>query len=180
MTERKLAEVALGLQKEAGAMGVAKAVGKKMTDIAVDKVLPAATLAGLAAVGHQVMQNKNALTTQNQFNHALAYAVDNNTILSGANRDTVQNIAQSVYNLAPNAASDPNVLSSVLANAVHGDGLDPRTARDLMDLEEKHHKVRQLSGINVMDVAKFGIGGPSWREGYVPDNALPAPGNTGK
>lgn len=184
MTDRtKLAEVAMGLkasreglepsaekieslQKEAAAGAVAKGAkeGAKAFGImdAAKKVwgttLGVAPVVGLAALGNEVLKNRQALDTQNKFNHALSYAVNSNTILSGANKSQVKDLAQSVYNIAPNAASDPNVLTSVLANAVHygevGSGLDPRTARDLMELEEKHHKIKQLSSSSIVDVAR--------------------------
>jgi hypothetical protein len=69
---------------------------------------------------------------------ALQKAVTTNKILRDANRDKVKGYAETVFKFAPHVAGDANVLSSVLANAIHGEGLDPMTVRSLNDLETRY------------------------------------------
>jgi hypothetical protein len=47
----------------------------------------------------------------------------------------IQRYADTIYKFAPMVATDPNLLQSVLTNAVHGDGVDITTIKSLTDLE---------------------------------------------
>ena len=109
--------------------GLASAIGKGLgaTGVAL----------GLAGVGAAV----NAMSSSGlhtKFLSALESAVQKNVVLRQADRQKVQQYAETVFKFAPNVATDPNLLSSILANAIHGDGIDPMTIRTLSDLEGRY------------------------------------------
>jgi hypothetical protein len=124
--------------------------------------------AGMGYVGNKVISHRDSAQTQQRFNASLNLALAKNPILANANKEDVKHLAQTVYNLAPHAAGDPNVLSSVLANAIHGAGLDPKTARDLMELEEKHYNIQRMTAPPYTDMARIAL--TDWQR-YDPDMA---------
>jgi len=71
----------------------------------------------------------------NRFKTALLQAISNSHILQTAERSKVEHYADTIYKFAPMVATDPNLLQSVLTNAVHGDGIDIMTIKSLTDLE---------------------------------------------
>lgn len=72
-----------------------------------------------------------------RFKKALLQALQNSHILQSAPRSKVEMYADTIYKFAPMVATDPNLLQSVLTNAVHGDGVDIMTVKSLTDLENK-------------------------------------------
>jgi hypothetical protein len=66
-----------------------------------------------------------------------------------ADRGRVKGYADTVFRFAPNVASDVNLLTSILANAVHGESIDPMTIKTLTELEN-----RFTSNIDVMGSVK--------------------------
>lgn len=109
-----------------GAGGLASAVGKGLgaTGVAL----------GIAGIGAAV----NALSSSSlhtKFLSALEDAVQKSVVLRQADPEKVKQYAETVFKFAPNVATDSNLLSSILANAIHGDGIDPMTIRTLSDLE---------------------------------------------
>lgn len=88
-----------------------------------------------AHAGNQFLRDK--------FQQALNAAVSNNPLLMDADRSKVNSYAETVFKFAPHVAADPNLLSSILANAVHGEGLDPMTIRTLADLEGRVQESRK-------------------------------------
>jgi hypothetical protein len=83
---------------------------------------------------------KNVVTNNlhTEFMEALRQAVASNPILRQANKQKVVNYAQTIFKFAPHVATDANLLSSILANAVHGEGVDPQTIKTLTDLESRY------------------------------------------
>jgi hypothetical protein len=73
----------------------------------------------------------------NQFMVALEKAIQSNPILKNAKREKVLQYAETIFKFSPHVATDTNVLSSILANAIHGEGLDPMTIKSIVDLEGK-------------------------------------------
>jgi hypothetical protein len=71
----------------------------------------------------------------NRFLQSLHQAINSSHILQSAPRAKVENYANTIYQFAPMVATDPNLLQSVLTNAVHGDGVDIMTIKSLTDLE---------------------------------------------
>lgn len=91
---------------------------------------------GIAATGYAVNQIKNN-NLHTQFLQSLEQAIASNRILKEANREKVKQYADTIFRFAPNVASDVNLLNSILANAVHGEGIDPMTIKTLTELENR-------------------------------------------
>lgn len=114
-----------------------------------ERIIPAALAIGglsVATAATTTMSNRiNQALDQRRnakaFNQSIQEVIQNNELLRGYSPEDVQRMAQSIYRLAPQAAGDPNVLSNVLAHSMQGNGLDHRTARDLLDLEAAFQKV---------------------------------------
>lgn len=73
-----------------------------------------------------------------RFLKSLQHAVASSHFLREQNRAKVENYANTIYKFAPLVAEDPNLLQSVLTNAVQGDGIDLMTIKSLTDLEGRH------------------------------------------
>lgn len=86
----------------------------------------------------RVVNGVKGLVRYEDFLQAVEKAIASNKILKGADRNKVLAYAETIYKFAPHVALDPNMLSSVLANAVHGEGIDPMTIRTLSELEAKY------------------------------------------
>ncbi len=109
--------------------GVAGAVGKGI----------GGTMIGLGLAGFgKALSNVNLGGLHNQFMTSLEHAVAVNPVLKQADRAKVVNYGETIFKFAPHVATDANLLSSILANAVHGDGIDPMTIRTLSDLEARY------------------------------------------
>jgi hypothetical protein len=93
--------------------------------------------AGLYGIASLVKEVKNH-NKYNNFLKALNEAVQMNRVLKAADKDKVVKFAHTIYKFAPSVSTDPNMLSSILANAVHGDGIDPMTIRTLTELESRY------------------------------------------
>lgn len=78
----------------------------------------------------------NALTSK--FEASLQYVKNNNKIVKNANPSKVASYANTLFTFAPHVASDPNILNSLLANAVLGEGIDPMTIKSITDLEGRY------------------------------------------
>lgn len=100
-----------------------------------------ASLYGIAALVKEVKNHSK----YNNFLKALNEAVQMNRVLKAADKDKVVKFAHTIYKFAPSVSTDPNLLSSILANAIHGDGLDPMTVRTLTQLEESYGKTTDFS-----------------------------------
>lgn len=73
-----------------------------------------------------------------KFETALQHVKTKNYILKSADPKKIDSFAETIFNFAPHVASDVNILSSLLANAVHGESLDPKTVQSIVDLESKY------------------------------------------
>jgi hypothetical protein len=111
------------------ARGVSGALGKGIGGLAV--------ALGATSVGTLYGHAKN-MNLHSKFLQALEHAVSNNSILKEAKREKVLQYAESIFKFAPNVSTDPNILTSILANAVLGDGMDIMTMKTLTDLEDKY------------------------------------------
>lgn len=92
---------------------------------------------GVTSIASAVKGIKND-QLHNEFVNALKTAISTNPILRQAKKEKVVNYAETIFKFAPNVATDPNLLSSVLANAVHGEGVDPLTLKSLSELESRY------------------------------------------
>lgn len=103
---------------------------------------------GLNSSGGYLSNN----TLKSKFDFALTQVKNNNKIVKNANPVKVQSYANTLFTFAPNVASDPNLLSSLLANAILGEGVDPITIKSITDLEgryKENHASSPLLGIRV-------------------------------
>lgn len=87
-----------------------------------------------------LLSGASKLGNYSRFLQALEKAIAMNKVLKGAPRTKVMDYAETIYNFAPAVATDPNMLASILANAIHGDGIDPMTIRTLTELDSKYRE----------------------------------------
>lgn len=117
----------------------------------------AAALAGGAIVGLRSIVNQaknNALRPS--FEQSLRTAmsgVDPASEILRNNKQKVRSFAETIFNFAPHAACDPNILKGILAHVIQGDSIDPQTIRSLMEIEEKQ---KNLQAFKIQDVTLKG------------------------
>ena len=73
-----------------------------------------------------------------RFESSLATVMANNKIVKAYPPDKVKSYAETIFRFAPRVAADPNLLASLLANSVQGEGIDPMTIKTLTELEAKY------------------------------------------
>lgn len=86
--------------------------------------------AGSGAIANGVLKSK--------FETALQNVINSNRIIKNADPTKVKSYAATLFSFAPHVASDVNLLNSLLANAVLGEGVDPMTIKTLTELEGKY------------------------------------------
>jgi hypothetical protein len=101
-------------------------------------------VSGLATAAKSIANSK----MHNQFVEALRRAISMNPILRQAKQEKVMNYAETIFKFAPHVATDANLLSSILANAVHGEGIDPQTIRTLTELESRYAQTSSASSFS--------------------------------
>lgn len=141
MIEKEAQEVEQ-LQKEAA--------GPQQQDITADYLKGMATEAGKSSAGFVSNMAVNALiggyrTVVDQFRYqrflkALHQAIANSHVLREHDNKKVLKYADTIYRFAPMVAVDPNLLQSVLTNAVLGDGIDLMTIKSLTDLQGRYRE----------------------------------------
>lgn len=135
--EVKAAAFIDGFTKEAAASGLAGEllsgivgnVGKSLGTLAIG--------ASVALAGKGILDSQRA-QLHAKFKVALDQAIAMNRVLQGAPRERVENYGETIFKFAPHIACDANLMSSILANAVHGDGIDPNTIKMLSEMENRH------------------------------------------
>lgn len=75
-----------------------------------------------------------------RFLKALHQAIANSHVLREHDSKKVMKYADTIYRFAPLVAVDPNLLQSVLTNAVLGDGIDLMTIKSLTDLQGRYRE----------------------------------------
>lgn len=116
-------------QDAAGAM--TKSIGGGLGNLAINGIV-----AGVAGV---VGSARNAVLYR-QFTDALKLVMESNRLIRNADRNKVISYANTIYRFAPHVAADSNLLSQILSNAIHGEGVDPSTIETITRLEERHSK----------------------------------------
>jgi hypothetical protein len=119
------------------AKGIAGGLGKGIGALAMG--------IGAAGISHAVSSLSSA-SLHSKFLQALQSAIASNRILKDADKAKVEQYAETIFKFAPNVATDSNLLSSILANAIHGEGIDPMTIKTLGDLEGRYNDNRSSSG----------------------------------
>ena len=84
------------------------------------------------------MITNNAL--KSKFESALTQVINSNKIVKGANQSKVHSYANTLFSFAPHVASDPNILGTILANVIQGEGVDPMTIKSITDLEGRYRE----------------------------------------
>lgn len=77
-----------------------------------------------------------------KFTEALKQVIEGNRIVRNADRTKVMSYAETIFKFAPHVAADANVLTQLLSNAIHGEGVDPNTIETITRLEERHGGAR--------------------------------------
>lgn len=91
-------------------------------------------LKGISSTGGAISNN----ILKSKFESSLTFVSQNNKIVKNANPVKVKSYANTLFSFAPHVASDPNILNSLLANAVLGEGVDPMTIKAITDLEGRY------------------------------------------
>ncbi len=89
---------------------------------------------------------------KSKFNTAFEQVSSTNRVVKGADKTKARAYAETIFKFAPHVAADPNLLSSVLANAVLGEGIDQMTIKSLTDLEGRYitnNETKPFAGIRV-------------------------------
>lgn len=94
---------------------------------------------GLGATGLGTLYNAaKEMNLHGKHLQALLRAYESNPILKETPKEKVKQYADTIFKFAPHVATDPNLLSSILANAIHGEGIDPMTIKTLTELESRY------------------------------------------
>lgn len=109
--------------------GLFEALGKGLSGIGVGLGIHGLSMAA-SSIGNASLHTS--------FLQALEKAIAMNPVLKGADKQKTAQYAETVFKFAPHVATDPNLLSSILANAIHGEGIDPMTIKTLGDLEARY------------------------------------------
>lgn len=75
-----------------------------------------------------------------KFTESLKTVIENNRIVRNADRNKVMSYADTIFRFAPHVASDVNLLTQLLSNSIHGEGVDPTTIETVTRLEERLNK----------------------------------------
>lgn len=89
------------------------------------------------------MQDVGNRALRSKYMDALARVKATNIVVKDADAAKVNSYAETIFKFAPHVAADANLLGSVLAGAVHGEGLDTMTIRTLTDLDGKIRENRK-------------------------------------
>lgn len=105
-----------------------------------------ASLAYGVAKGAKTIESSS---NRRKFETALANVLANNRIVK-ASPDRAKQYAETIYKFGPNVAGDVNLLGSILANVVQGEGVDPMTIKTIVDLEGRYQDN------NTINLPRFG------------------------
>lgn len=97
-------------------------------------LIGAGVLKGITSTSSAITNN----ALKSKYESSLQFVRNNNKIVRNGNPTKVQSYADTLFSFAPHVASDPNILSSLLANAVLGEGIDPMTIKSIADLENRY------------------------------------------
>lgn len=85
---------------------------------------------GSSAISNNMLKSK--------FEMALSQVTSSNKVVKGANPAKVRSYATTLFSFAPHVASDVNMLSTLLTNAVLGEGVDASIMKAVTDLEGRY------------------------------------------
>lgn len=108
--------------------------------------------AGLIGAINHYRTTSTSSTLRRKFEAALAQVMATNKVVKGVSQDKAKNYAETIFKFAPNVAADVNLLSSILANAVLGEGIDQMTIKNLVDLEGRY-----MDNMNPSQIQSFKV-----------------------
>lgn len=117
------------------ASGLGKAFGEGLGGLMITT--------GVGALG-EIARSLSHDRLRTRFLQSLEQVLKTNPIVSEEARksskslETVKTYAETIFRFAPNIAADANLLSTLLANAVHGSSIDPMTIKTITDLERTY------------------------------------------
>lgn len=126
-----------GMDKEAsfGANFISAFGGKEVGKAALG--LGAAALGGLGAMAvKKVARGFGASANRSAYETALQHAISSSEVLQN-NPEKAKMMGDSIFRVAPNVASDANLLRNILDNSIYGESIDLQTVKAVTDLEEK-------------------------------------------
>lgn len=105
-----------------------KSIGGGIGNLAVNSLVGG--IANLVGSARDSMLHRN-------FTESLKTVIESNRIVRNADRNKVMSYADTIFKFAPHVASDVNLLSQLLSNSIHGEGVDPTTIETITRLEER-------------------------------------------
>lgn len=109
--------------------GLGQAIGKGVGAMALNGLVSG--VANLVSSAHNAGQYR-------QFTEALKRVIETNRIVKNADREKVLSYAETIFKFGPHVAADANVLSTILAGCVHGEGVDANTIEMIGRMEERY------------------------------------------
>lgn len=150
----KMASITSLLSKPVGTAGkdaaltAGQAMGKSVADT-VGKGLAAFGVGLGLTAGVKAFDKGSNMLSRRAFDSALDEVKRTNSIVRDADQGKVERFANTIHRFAPTASTDPNLLSSVLGQAVQYESIDQNTIKSLAELEGRMH---QNSSIKVKDM----------------------------
>lgn len=143
-SEQEVDEFMKGFEKEAWSISpetMGKISGGFYSKLG-ENAAKAGTALGAALIGAAIVKSMSTGSgaasnyfLRGKFDTALAQVMASNKIVKGANPAKAREYGETLFKFAPHIASDPNLLNSILANAVLGEGIDAMTIKTLVELE---------------------------------------------
>lgn len=140
--ESKAIEFVQGFAKEAATLpGFMSQVAKGAAGAIGAGVVGAGLGLGMHGLSSAMagVQNSNM---HSKFVQVLEQVKSRSALLKNAPQEKIRSYAETIFKFAPHVATDPNLLTAILSNAVHGEGVDPMTIKTLTDLENQYIKAK--------------------------------------
>ena len=112
---------------------IGEGFGKALGGLAV-----AAIGAGVATAVLSGSSAASKLNLRSKFDQSLAKVMASHRLVRTADPDKVKGYAETIFRFAPHVAADPNLLSTLLANVIQGEGIDPMTIKTITELEGRY------------------------------------------
>lgn len=95
-------------------------------------------IAGIGAIAGAIKDHG----LYNKFLNSLNEVMRTNSVVKEADKKKVIDFGNTIFKFAPHVATDPNLLSTILSNAIHGESIDPTTIKTLMELESRFREMK--------------------------------------
>lgn len=132
------------VRRVAGDHAVQARAGQEIMSTAGKAAIAMMAGAGLYGI-NRVVRSAEGEVTRSRFEAALRTCLSSNDsagqIIKSTPPEKVRSLANTIFNYAPNVASDVNLLKTLLATFVNSDGMDSTTIRSLQELEMNRQKI---------------------------------------